>query len=197
MKIGISSDIYQNSSLKTNNRGNVNPPSFAHTLDFVPFGTGTTFRFGYSPSNVYFNIYSERRLSISPAVATLQSEIPNIHMIEVYDTITDEYLLDYSRADHFWANTTESTISPSATNKFGLFLASSGVSSFYYGRRIRSGNVIVSSNGNIIRVRVRKYNGGPFGSPNIQLGPPIAEMFFIDRGDSVKPTIVDINGNPI
>lgn len=171
--------------------------NFNFNLDLVTFGSGTSFRFGYSPGTQYFNIYSERRLSITPAVASLQSEIPNIHMIEVYDTTTDEYLLDYSREGHIWANTSDSPQSPSSTNKLGVFLSTSGTSNFYYGRRIGAGNVVVSSNGNIIRVRVRKYNGGPFGSPDIQLGPPIAEMFFIDRGDNIKPTIVDINGNPI
>ena len=191
---------YSNSNItlyKNINKSLPNNNNFDFTLDFLPFGTTTTYRFGYSPTTQYFNVYSQRRLSITPAVATLQSEIPNIHMIEVYDTNTDEYLLDYSREGHIWANTSETPQSPTSTNKLGVFLSTAGSTGFYYGRRIREGNVVVSSNGNIIRVRVRKYNGGPFGSPDIQLGPPIAEMFFIDRGDTVKPTIVDINGEPI
>ena len=159
----------------------------------------------YSPNTEYFNRYHLRAIEIDPPLATIFSEIPNIHLLEVYNVTQDVYLLDFTQTGIFWNNSSTDTASnPSSRNKLGTtFNASTGTNQqwaqFYYGIRLASNGVVVSSPGDVIRIRVKEYISGNYGV-NVVFGDTIAEIYFLEDAASsytTYPTIVDASGDPI
>lgn len=184
--------------------------NLTHTLTFRRISTVavvTTTKQSYAPITEYFNFYHLRAIQIDPPLATVFSEIPNIHLLEVYNVTKDVYLLDFTQTGLFWNNSlADNANSPSTRNKLGsAFNASTGTNQlwaqFYYGTRIRSNNEVVSSPGDIIRVRVREYISGSYGV-DVVYGDTIAEIYFLeDAATSYSepnyPTIVNSEGEEI
>lgn len=181
---------------------------FTHTLSFVPITyLSTSTKQTYSPSTQYFNRYHRRGISVDPPLATSSGELPNQHLLEVFNVTKSEYLLDFSQAGFFWNNSSNDNVnSPSVINKLGTnFSSVSGQNqlrtSFYYGLRISSNGLVVCEAGDIIRIRLRKYISGDYGTP-IVYGDTIAEIYFLEDSNSsysdpTYPTIVDSQGNLI
>lgn len=181
--------------------------TFPNTLSFTTLTTTSTLtKQSYAPSTQFFNFYHRRAISIDPTLATSVAQIPNIHLLEVYNVTQNIYLLDFSQSGLFWNNSvTDTAASPSSINKLGSTYSANGGNqtwaSFYYGTKLSSNNSVVSSPGDIIRVRAKEYISGNYGV-NVVFGQTIAEIYFLEDASNsystpTYPTIVDSQGNPI